>query len=72
MAGCHEIRDRIMYENQVWNLMDPPEGVKLSNVNGSIRRKQTLMEMFTSTKHELLQGMLKKIKELTTMILFLS
>jgi hypothetical protein len=61
-----------MYENQVWNLMDPPEGVKLSNVNGSIRRKQTLMEMFTSTKHELLQGMFEKIKELTTMRLFLS
>ena len=50
-----------MKENQVWNLIDPPD-----SANGSIRRRKIWMEMFTSIKLDLSQKVFEKFKELTT------
>ena len=55
-----------MYENQVWNLVDPPDGVRPSNVNGSIRRRHTLTVILLSIKLDLSQRGFDKFKELTT------
>jgi hypothetical protein len=43
-----------MGENQVWSLVDPPDGVRPIDANGSIRRRKTWMEMFTSIRLDLL------------------
>ena len=55
-----------MYENQVWDLVIPPEGVKQLNVNGFSKEIQTRMVMSLSIKLDLLQKGFDKCKELTT------
>ena len=56
-----------MRENQVWNLVDPPDGVKIIECKWIYKRRKIWMEMFTSTKLDLLQKVFDKFKELTTM-----
>ena len=56
-----------MKKNQVWNLIDPPDGVRTIECKWSIRRRKIWMEMFTSIKLDLSQKVFDKFKELTTM-----
>ena len=44
-----------MYENKVWTLVDFPMIGKPSRINGSSRRRLTLMVILLSTKLDLLQ-----------------
>ena len=53
-----------MYENKVWTC--PMIGKPL-RINGSLRRRQTLMVMSPSIKLDLLQRVSDKFKGLTTM-----
>jgi hypothetical protein len=39
-----------MYTNQVWTLVDPPEGIKSLNVSGSLRERLTWMGIYKRTK----------------------
>ena len=56
-----------MYENKVWTLVDLPDDRKPSTINGSLRRRLTLMVMLLSTKLDLLRKVFDKFKGLTTM-----
>jgi hypothetical protein len=54
-----------MGENQVWSLVDPPDGVRPIECKWIYKKKKTWMEMFTSTRLDLLQRVFDKFKELT-------
>ena len=41
-----------MYDNQVWTLIDPPEGTKTIGANGFSRRKLTWIAMCIPLKHD--------------------
>ena len=56
-----------MYENKVWTLVDLPDDRQAIEINGSSRRRLTLMVMLLSTKLDLLRKVFDKFKELTTM-----
>ena len=56
-----------MYENKVWTLVDLPDDGKPLRINGSLRRRLTLMVMLLSTKLDLLQKVFDRFKGLTTM-----
>ena len=56
-----------MYENKVWTFVDLPDDRKPLRINGSSRRRQTLMVMSPSTKLDLSRKVFDKFKELTTM-----
>ena len=56
-----------MYENKVWTLVDLPMIGRPSKINGSSRRRQTLMVMLLSTKLDLLRKVFNKFRVLTTM-----
>ena len=43
-----------MYENKVWNLVDLPDDRQAIEINGSLRRRGTLMVMLLSTNLDLL------------------
>ena len=52
-----------MDENQVWNLVDLPDGVRAVECKWVFKKK---MEMFLSIKHGLSRRGFDKFKELTT------
>ena len=56
-----------MYENNVSTLIELPDDRKPSRINGSSRRRLTLMVMLLSTKLDLLRKVFDKFKELTMM-----
>ena len=57
-----------MGDNQVWNLVDPPDGVKTIECKWIYKKKKDMAEeMFTSIKLDLSQKVFDKFKELTTM-----
>ena len=56
-----------MYENKVWTLVACPMIGKPSKINGSSRRRLTLMVMLLSTKLDLLRKVFDNLKELTMM-----
>jgi hypothetical protein len=56
-----------MYENKVWTLVDLPMNGELLKINGSLRRRRTLMVISLSIKLDLLLKVITKFKELTTM-----
>ena len=41
-----------MYDNQVWTLIDPPDGVKTIGINGFSRRKLIWMAKYIPIKHD--------------------
>ena len=55
-----------MKENQVWNLIDPPDGVRTIKCKWIYKKKKIWVEIFTSIKLELSQKVFDKFKELTT------
>jgi hypothetical protein len=55
-----------MGNNQVWNLVDPPDGVRPIECEWIYKKKKIWMETFTSIKLDLLQRVFGKFKELTT------
>jgi hypothetical protein len=55
-----------MGDNQVWNLVDPPDVVRPIECKW-IYKKKIWMEMFTSIMFDLLQRVFDKFNELTTM-----
>ena len=56
-----------IYENKVWTLVECPMIGKPLRINGSSRRRLTLMVILLSLKLNLLQKVFGKFKELTTM-----
>ena len=56
-----------MYENKVWTLVDLPDDRQALRINGSLRRRLTLMVMLLSIKLNLLRKVFDKFKVLTTM-----
>jgi hypothetical protein len=55
-----------MHDNQVQNLVDPPDGVKPIECKWVYKKKRDMDGMFTSIKLDLLQKVFNKFKELTT------
>jgi hypothetical protein len=55
-----------MSENQVWNLVDPPDGVRPIESKWIYKKKRVWMETFMSIKLDLSQRVFGKFKELTT------
>ena len=56
-----------VYENKVWTLVDLPDDRQAMRINGSSRTRLMLTVMLLSTKLDLLQKVVDKFKELTTM-----
>ena len=42
MARCHEIQNKIHEENQVWNLIDPPDGVRTIECKWIYKKKKDM------------------------------
>ena len=56
-----------IYQNKVWTLVDLPDDPQAIEINGSLRRRRTRMEMLPSIKLDLSLRVIDKFKELTTM-----
>jgi hypothetical protein len=65
--GAMESEIQFMHDNQVWNMVDPIDGVRPTDVNGFPRKRRTRMEMFTSIRHDWWQKALSRIMVLTMM-----
>jgi hypothetical protein len=50
--GAMESKIESMHSNQVWNLVDPIDGVRPIDCKWVFRKGQTRMEMFTSIRHD--------------------
>jgi hypothetical protein len=55
-----------MDDNQVWNLVDPPDGVKPIECKWIYKKKRDMNRNVTSIKLDLLQKVFDKFKKLTT------
>ena len=60
-----------MYENKAWTLVNLPDDRQAIEINGSLRRRRTRMEMLPSIKLDLSLRVIGKFKGLTTMRLSL-
>jgi hypothetical protein len=57
-----------MRKNLVWDLVDPPNGVRVVECKWVFKKKRlTLMERFTSIRRDWLQKVFVKLKELIRM-----
>ena len=57
-----------MYQNKVWTLVDLPDDRQAIEINGSLRRRRTMMVSMTIKKARLVVKMFSdKFKELTAM-----
>jgi hypothetical protein len=50
--GAMESEIESMHDNQVWNLVDPIDGVRPIGCKWVFKKRRTRMEMFTSIRHD--------------------
>ena len=60
-----------IYQNKAWTLVDLPDDRQAIEINGSLRRRRTRMEMLPSIKLDLSLRVINKFKGLTSMRLSL-
>jgi hypothetical protein len=65
--GAMESEIESMNDNQVWNLVDPIDGVRPIGYKWFSRKKRTRMEMFTSIRHDWWRKALSRFMVLTIM-----
>jgi DNA-binding MltR family transcriptional regulator len=62
--GAMESKIESMHDNQVWNLVDPIDGVRPISCKWVFKKK---MDMFTSIKHDWWRKALNRVMVLTMM-----